>query len=92
MLSQQMIADVQLVQATAGKRRAKNKRGIRGRGQKRKAVLMNLDLKKSRPRSIGETPESLANWLADSRPAWNQLIATCALNAKVKSRNKQNDY
>ena len=65
-----------------------NKRGIRGRGQKRKAVLMNLDLKKFRPRSIGETPESLANWLADSRPAWNQLIATLRIKRQSKKQKQ----
>ena len=64
------------------------KRGIRGRGQKRKAVLMNLDLKKFRPRSIGETPESLANWLADSRPAWNQLIATLRIKRQSKKQKQ----
>ena len=82
MLSQHaMIADVQLAQATAGKRRAKINAVSEGAGKSAKL-----------PRSIGETPESLANWLADSRPAWNQLIATLRIKRQSKSRNKQNDY
>ena len=85
MLSQQMIADGP---GNGWKTSGQNKRGIRGRGQKRKAVLMNLDLKKFRPRSIGETPESLANWLADSRPAWNQLIATLRIKRQSKKQKQ----
>ena len=54
------------------------------RSVKRKAVSMNIDLHKFRPRPIGGTVASLRNWLADSRPAWNQLIATMRIKRQIK--------
>ena len=33
-----------------------------------------IDLLTYTPRAIGSTMESLKDWLADSKPAWNQLL------------------
>ena len=59
----------------------KTKTNIRAR--KRKAVYkyMNIDLKTFKPRPI---EESLQDWLADSIPAWNQLLSKLNIKRQIK--------
>ena len=66
----------------------KTKEGHRGR-RKRNAVAMNLDLNTYRPRSIGGTQESLANWLTDSIPAWDQLRVMLHVNRQKKKAKQK---
>ena len=56
------------------------------RNGKRKARSMNIDLHQFRPRPIGGTVESLQVWLADSRPAWDQLIASMRIKRQIKKQ------
>ena len=63
----------------SGKSKKKQKR-------KRKALSMNIDLHQFRPRPIGGTVESLQVWLADSRPSWDQLIASMRIKRQIKKQ------
>ena len=53
-------------------------------GKKRKAVPMDIDLATFKPRPIGNTPEALTNWLADSKPAWDPLRIRLLINRQKK--------
>ena len=58
------------------------------RGAKRKATMMNIDLQSFKPHPIGNTKESLQTWLADSKPAWDQLRTMLRIKRQVSKKHK----
>ena len=66
--------------------KGKSKRNIRA--GKRKAICMNINLTTFQPRPIGNTVESLQDWLADSIPAWNQLLSLLKMKRQIKKHKR----
>ena len=63
----------------------KTKRGalVRGGALKRKAHELQIDLKTFRPTKI---EHSFDDWLADSRPAWSQLLYVLRTQRQIKKQ------
>ena len=65
----------------------KSKRLIHTR--KRKSVALNINLKDFKPRPLGNSVESLQEWLNDSKPAWDQLRVLLHMKRQVKKQKTQ---
>ena len=68
------------------------KKQIIGGGTKRKAVSMDLDLQTYKPRPLPNATECTQKvfdaWLADSLPAWSQLVSSLRIKKQTKRQRQ----
>ena len=59
------------------------------RGSVKRMRERGIDLLTYTPRAIGSTMESLKDWLADSKPAWNQLLFQKRTGRRLKKQRRR---
>ena len=58
-------------------------------GSAKRVRERGIDLSTYTPRAIGDSMESLYDWLTDSKPAWNQLLFKKRTSRRIKKRRKR---
>ena len=73
------------------KNKGKTKDGVTADrpGSDKRIRERGIDLSTYTPRPIGDSMESLKDWLADSKPAWNQLLFKKRTSRRLKKRRKR---